>query len=233
MNKVNKLISHRGIHNNIDVPENSLLAFKKAVNLGYSIELDINITKDDVLVVFHDNNLKRMTGLNRNIRSMTYSEIKNLYLLNTKERIPTLEEVLKLVAGKVTLIIEVKKSNKYRLLIDDLVKLLNKYNGDYIVQSFDYRSLLYLKNNYSNIARGLLISGSYKHKLYRYISSSIFISLCKVDFISISKKLVGKKKYIKYIDKYDTYIWTIKSSDELDKYKNKYCGYICDNLPYK
>lgn len=229
----NTIISHRGIYNNKDVPENSLLAFKKAIKLNYPIELDINITKDNILIVFHDNNLKRMTGLNRNIMDMTYNEIKNLYLLNTKEKIPTLEEVLKLVNGKVLLDIEIKNSNKYKILTNKLVRTLDKYNGNYIIQSFDYRSLLVLKKNYPNITRGALISNNSKHKLYSYIATKIFIKLCKVNFISIPKKLLNNKKYKKYINNYPTYIWTIKSKEELDKYINKYIGYICDNLPYK
>ena len=227
----NLIISHRGIHNKKNIPENSLLSFKKSVEFKYPIELDINLTKDDVLVVFHDDNLKRMTGLNRNIKDMTYNEIKNLYLLNTKEKIPTLEEVLKLIDGKVLLIIEIKNNNRYKILINKLVNILNNYKGKYIIQSFDYRSILVLKNKYPYIKRGLLISGSNKHKLYRFFINTI-IKICKIDFISISKKLLGNKKYDKYINKYPTFIWTIQSKEELDKYFGKYKGYICDKLPY-
>lgn len=231
MNYNNLIIAHRGIYNNIKVPENSILSFKKAIELNYPIELDVNITKDNILIVFHDDNLLRMTGLNRNINDLTYIEIKNLNLLNTKEKIPTLEEVLKLVSGKVLLNIEIKKTKKYKLLINSLIKLLNNYKGNYIIQSFDYKSLLYLKKNYPNIIRGLLITNN-GHKIYSYIIG-IIIKICKINFISISKKLVNKKEYKNYISLYSTFIWTIKSKEELDIYINKYGGYICDNLPYK
>ena len=63
----NLLIAHRGIHDNIDIPENTLQAFKKAVKNNISIELDVQLTKDNVLVIFHDDNLKRMTGINKTI----------------------------------------------------------------------------------------------------------------------------------------------------------------------
>ncbi len=228
----NIIIAHRGIYNNIDIPENSLLAFKEALKFNYPIELDINITKDNVIVVFHDDNLLRMTNLDKGINNITYNEIKNLSLLDTKEKIPTLEEVLKLIKGKVLLNIEIKKTNNYKVLIDNLIKLLNKYNGKYIIQSFDYKCLLYLKNNYPNIIRGLLISGN-NNKIHNYICNIIYIKICKINFISISKKLINNKKYLKYMNNYPTYIWTIKSKEELDKYMNKYNGYICDNLPYK
>ena len=225
---MNKIIAHRGIYNNIDIPENSLLAFKRALKLNYPIELDINITKDNVLVAFHDNNLLRMTGINKNINDITYKEVKELSLLNTKEKIPTLTEVLNLTKGKVMLLIEIKKSNKYKILTNKLINILNNYKGQYMIQSFDYRSIIYLKNNYPNIKRGLLIHSS-KYKLYQFISTKILINICKVNFISISKKLVNRH----YLNKYPTYIWTIKSNKKKKKYIDKYNGYICDNLPYE
>lgn len=230
MNKNNIIMSHRGIYNNKEVPENSLLAFKKSIKYNYPIELDINITKDNVLIVFHDNNLKRMTGINKNIKDITYNELRKLYLINTKEKIPTIEEVLKLVNGKVLLNIEIKKNNKYKLAIDKLIKILNTYTGNYIIQSFDHKILLYLNNKYPNIKKGLLIPNINKNKTFKYIYNILIIKICNIDFISISKKLANKKRY----KKYPTYIWTIKSLEELNHYnKESYQGYICDNLPYK
>lgn len=79
--KINQnIIAHRGIHNNKDIPENSLLAFKTAVENNYAIELDVQLTKDNVLVVFHDYDLKRMTNKNGLIQDLTYKELqKQLY----------------------------------------------------------------------------------------------------------------------------------------------------------
>ena len=141
---MNKIIAHRGIYNNINIPENSIPAFKRALKLNYPIELDVNITKDNVLVVFHDNNLLRMTGVNKNINDVTYKEIKELSLLNTKEKIPTLSEVLNLTKGKVMLLIEIKKSNKYKILTNKLINILNNYKCQYIIQSFDDSASLIL-----------------------------------------------------------------------------------------
>ena len=228
----NIIMAHRGIYNNINIPENSILAFKKALKYNYSIELDIQMTKDNVIVVFHDDNLKRMTRLNNNISSMTYNEIKSLYLLNTKEKIPTLEEVLKLIGNKVLINIEIKYNKNYKLMIDNLYTLLNKYKGNYLIQSFNIKILLYLKKNYPNIKRGILISNN-KNKFIKYLHDIININLSKPSFISISKRLLNKKKYIKLINKNKTFIWTIKTKDELNIYLDRYYGYICDNLPYK
>lgn len=109
------LIAHRGMHNKEKgIPENSMKAFDEAVINNYIIELDIHILKDDVIVVFHDDNLERMTGVSKNIKSVTYNEIKNLYLNNTIYKIPLLEDVLKKIDGRVPIIIELKIDNKVR-----------------------------------------------------------------------------------------------------------------------
>ena len=69
-------IAHRGIFNNIDIPENSMKAFRQAISQSCDFELDVQLTKDNVLIVFHDLNLKRMTGLDQNVEDTLYSEIK-------------------------------------------------------------------------------------------------------------------------------------------------------------
>ena len=96
-----KFIAHRGLFDREKIPENSMLAFEKAIEKGYAIELDVNMTKDGYIVVFHDNSLKRMTGIKNDIATMTLSEIKKLKLLGTENRIPTFEDVLLQVSGRV------------------------------------------------------------------------------------------------------------------------------------
>ena len=109
------LIAHRGYHNlKLGIPENSIIAFEKAIQHNYIIELDVHILRDDMVVVFHDDNLDRMTGMNKNIKLTTYNEIKNLNLGNTEYRIPLIEEVLKQINGRVPIIIELKTDNKVR-----------------------------------------------------------------------------------------------------------------------
>ena len=98
--KFDKYIAHRGLHaKELWAPENSLEAFRRAVEKGIAIELDIHLTKDLQIVVFHDDNLKRLTGLDKNITEMTMSELKKLRLAGTSEKTPSLLEVLKLVNG--------------------------------------------------------------------------------------------------------------------------------------
>ncbi len=100
-------VAHRGFHGP-GVPENSCAAFHAAIRNGYTIELDIHATKDDVLVVFHDDNLVRMTSYNKTIEDCTFTEIQDLVLDSTDEKIPALAEVLDSVNGQVGLLIEIK-----------------------------------------------------------------------------------------------------------------------------
>lgn len=215
-------IAHRGMFDNIKVPENSIASFKKALKYNYSIELDVQLTKDNVLVVFHDENLKRMTGVDKLIQETNYDEVKELKLLNTKEYIPTLDEVLKLVDNKVLLDIEVKDTKKIKKITNILKDKLNNYNN-YVLKSFNPKIVRYLKNNI-NAEVGYLISDKKK-----FLSNILIIKYSKADFLSISKKLLKTKKFQKLKNKYQLLIWTIKDKDEI---KDENIIYICNSLPY-
>lgn len=226
----NKIIAHRGIHNNIDIPENSLKAFKLAMNKNIPIELDIHLTKDNQLVVFHDNNLKRMTNEEKNIENLTLEEIKKYNLLDTKEKIPTLEEVLLLIKGKVLIDIELKGKKKTKKLIEALLKTLENYNGEIIIKSFNPKIIKQLKEK-TKFPVGLLITHNSPDKIYNFFSkTNIFLHYTKPDFIAISKKLVNHKNLQKYILKLPTIIWTIKDNTEIIHINNKNFIYISNNL---
>ena len=157
-----KNFAHRGIFNNVDVPENSILAFKKAINKGYGIELDIRLTKDHQLVVFHDNSFKRMCHQIVDVNALTLSEIRELRLLDTDQKIPTFEEVLLLVNCKVPLLIEIKTELPgldVNMICEKAAELLSKYSGEYYIESFDYNVLKWYKKNQPNIKRGQLAMG--------------------------------------------------------------------------
>lgn len=225
------IIAHRGIFNNVDIPENSISAFNKAVLADIPIELDVQLTKDNVLVVFHDDNLVRMTKKNNVLQEMYYDDIKNLRLLDTKEKIPTLKEVLKLVNDKVLIDIEIKNTKKVKEVCDILITELDGYNN-YIIKSFSPKIVRYLKKNYNNLEVGLLINNDYGNSILNcFCKSKFIIKFCKADFISISKKLLKTKKFNKLSKDYPTLIWTIKKQDEIKNDNNLI--YICNNLPYK
>lgn len=169
--------AHRGLHTGDDIiPENSTAAFERAVDYGYAIELDVRLSSDGRVVVFHDKSLYRMTGVNGFIDNLTWAEIKGLKLLGSKYSIPLLKYVLKLIDGKVPLLIEVKNTGMPGPLEQALVDTLKGYKGKFAVQSFNPLSLKYFKENAPGIIRGQLsgcLKGEnlayYKKFLIRYL----------------------------------------------------------------
>lgn len=98
---LNRYYAHRGLFkNDSEAPENSLAAFRKAVESGYGIEFDVQLSKDDKLVVFHDAALKRMCGVEGHVWDYTLEELKQFSLLDSEEKIPTLEETLEVITRK-------------------------------------------------------------------------------------------------------------------------------------
>lgn len=217
------IIAHRGIHNEA-IPENSMKAFSLALKKNIPVEFDVHILKDKNIVVFHDDNLKRMTNKDKFIKECTYEEIKDLKLKNTNEKIPLLKDVLKLVDGKVLLDIELKMDVTDHSLEDGLIEILKDYNGEVILKSFDYRKVKYLKKH-TNYKIGLLIKrmSGFKDFIIRNINFNILI---KPDFLACNKNMLDCKSVKTF--KKDIYIWTIKNKDELKIYKSDY--YISENI---
>ena len=233
------LIAHRGMHNSkLDIPENTIVAFKKAIDNKYIIELDVHILKDKTVVVFHDNNLERMTGVNKNINNCIYDEIKDLKLQYTNNYIPLFEEVLELVDGKVPLIIELKYENyfdkKVGELEDKTIELLKNYKGKYAIKSFNPFSIYYLKKNYPNVVRGQLAS-SFKYDnlgiMKKYILKKMLLNyFSKPDFISYDFNCLPNKRVTNFRKDKLVMAWTIRNKNELE-YARKYCdNCICENF---
>ena len=108
-------IAHRGLFDNeSEAPENSIPAFQRAVQQGYGIELDVQLTTDNRLVVFHDETLQRMCGFDKKLTECSYDELKHYRLAKSDEKIPLFDEVLKVIDGKVPLIVEVKSEGDWK-----------------------------------------------------------------------------------------------------------------------
>ena len=222
-----KPISHRGVHDNIRCPENSIEAFKQAIKKGYIIELDVHLLKDNEIVVFHDDNLERMTGINKKIKDTTYKELQKMNLLNTKYRIPKLIDVLDLVDGKVPLLIELKYDNPPGKLEEKLVKILDNYKGEFAVQSFHPLIINWFKKNRPDYLRGLLVP-SYGKSIKRIVLASMLLKgICKPNFISVDVRRNNKRLLKKDIE---TLVWTIKSKEDYCKYIDKYNNLIIDDM---
>lgn len=223
------IIAHRGVHDNITIPENSLKAFQKALDFNYPIELDVQLTKDNVLVVFHDFDLARMTKNKEHIQKMNYEDLKNIYLLETKETIPTFKEVLRVINKKVLLDIEIKNTNRIKQTCDALIKELEKYDN-FIIKSFNPRIVKYVKKHCPKWEVGLLITDDTHNKLYDKILTSKFVlKYCNPDFVALCKDLLTKKKFIKLAQTMPTFVWTIHHKEEMT---NHHFIYVCNNLPF-
>ena len=125
-----RLFAHRGLHDNSSqAPENSMAAFRKAVEAGYGMELDVHVTKDKVPVIYHDFELDRVCGQPGKIEDYTYEELQQFTLFDTQERIPTLEELLRMVDGKVPLIVEIKSESVNVSVCRIIDQMLRQYQG--------------------------------------------------------------------------------------------------------
>ena len=130
--------AHRGLHDNdSEAPENTLAAFRLAVEKGYGIELDVQVTRDGRAVVAHDYNLQRICGVDKDIDAVTYEELKKYPILNSQETVPLFADVLELVNGQVPLIVELKCKNRKSLVCEMADSLLKDYKGIYCIESFN------------------------------------------------------------------------------------------------
>ena len=222
------LYAHRGLFDNKKIVENTIGSFKRALLDNLNIELDIRVTKDNKIIVFHDNNVKRLTGIDRLVKEMTYNELNDINLLNTTDKIPLLEDVLKLVKGKVNLLIELKENFSNNTL-KELNKLLLDYNGEVLLQSFN--PVIIRKMALTSLKRykmGILLTSEYKgfkRALYNVFIYKYLIKQKYISFISSPKELIFK---VKEVSSKELFIWTIKTKEEFIKYKKYSNNLICE-----
>lgn len=219
--------SHRGLFDNdTDHPENTLKAFKNAVDHGFGIELDTQLTKDKKVVVVHDESLLRNCGIDKTVQECTYEELKNYKIFKSDETIPLFEDVLKVIDGKVPLIVEVKVGTDY---LDTTVKgqeILDKYSGPYVVESFNPNVPRWYRKNRKDVIRGQLAYNSihdHNNKFPFYVkfclSNTLFNIISRPDFVAY--KCTCSHHISNYICKYlyglVMVTWTIKSQKDLRK----------------
>ncbi|MBR2578153.1 MAG: hypothetical protein IKE38_04385, partial [Erysipelotrichaceae bacterium] len=171
--------AHRGLYDNsTQAPENSLAAFKKAVDASYGIEFDVQLTKDGKAVICHDFDLERMyrdsdgNAVHRQIDDLTYDELQAFHILDSKEKMPLFGDTLELIDGKVPLIIELKMKSSTRdmRLCETVDEILKEYKGLYCIESFDPRVLYWYRKNRPDIVRGQLSMDYHKADRRRFKS---------------------------------------------------------------
>ena len=154
--------AHRGLHD-AEKPENSMAAYKAALDKGYGIEFDVHLLKDGTLAVMHDSDQKRTTGQEGFIEDLTAEDLCKYHLGGTDQVIPAFQEVLDLFDGQAPLIIELKTRNgNADALTEAVCRVLKNYVGPYCVESFDPRCIRYLRRHYPQIIRGQLAEDAVK-----------------------------------------------------------------------
>lgn len=214
LSKLNPLfltgIAHRGLHND-KYTENGMNAFGNAIRHNLPIELDIHLSKDNQLVVCHDEDLKRTTGTSGIIEDLTVEEIKKNYRLLDGGEVPTFIEVLDFVKEQVPLVVELKVFRKnYKELSKKVIEVLSEKVIDkksYMLISFDPRSLWPLKK--LGIIRSLLATRSHEY-VYNYFRHS-------VESVDLDQVLFDEKRIQRYHKRYLVNAWTIQSEEELDR----------------
>ena len=216
--------AHRGLHDE-NLPENSMAAFRAALENGYGIELDIHLIKDGTLAVMHDTDMKRTTGCEGKITDLTAAELKNYHLGGTEETIPTFRQVLDLFAGKAPLIIELKEDGNARELVDAAVKAMEGYEGPWCMESFDPRCVYWLKKNHPDVIRGQLSENYFasknnplsptlkwvlKHHVENFLTQPDFVAYKFADRKILSNTLSRKFWGLQGVT------WTLKTQEEFD-----------------
>ncbi len=234
------LYAHRGLHDNkSDAPENSMPAFKKAVDGGYGIECDVQLTKDNVPVIFHDFTLERVTGAKGKVIDYTYDELMQFNLCDSNEKIPKFEDFLKLVDGQVPLIIELK-IELYDLSVCPVVdNMLRDYKGLYCIESFNPLGVHWYKKNHPEIMRGQLSDEFHKDSpeefkgiLYFVLTNLLFNFITKPDFVAYNHKYPENlsRKLCRGLYHNTAAAWTIKNQEELERAKKNFDIFIFDSF---
>lgn len=215
--------AHRGLHGS-GVPENSMAAFRAALDAGFGIELDVHLMKDGTLAIIHDTSLKRTAGVDIRIEDLTARELAGYPLEGTGEIIPTFSQVLELYAGKAPLIIELKPAGSNHAALSEAVcKAMEGYTGAYCMESFNPRCIAWLKKNRPDIIRGQLtenflhnpnsslpwvIKFALTHQLLNFTTRPDFIAYKFSDRDTLSVKLCRKLWGIQGV------AWTLRTKEE-------------------
>jgi glycerophosphoryl diester phosphodiesterase len=174
---VAKPIAHRGLHNKANgIIENTLSAAQAAVERGFPIELDVQLTADNEAIVFHDFELERLTGDAGLVVERKLSDLTRIGISGAAggDKIPSLKQFLDAVAGRVPLVVEIKsKFNGDMTLTKRTVEILNGYSGPFVIKSFDPEIVTYLRNNAPGITRGIIGELEYASKADSFMTDEL------------------------------------------------------------
>ena len=214
--------AHRGLHGN-GVPENSLAAFSAASDAGYGIELDVQLSRDGVVMVFHDYTLTRMTGDERRLSELSADELATLRLADTDQKIPTFAEVLETVDGRVPLLVELKGENADTSLCPKVAEMLKSYCGSYCIESFNPLLVREMKRQLPEAYCGLLytnvVRDKHKHDALHVALTTMSLNcLCRPHFIAFNEQ--DRDAFpVKLATRFwcaSKFVWTVRGKAAID-----------------
>lgn len=217
--------AHRGLHKGNEkgtAPENSLLAFDLAANAGYGIELDVQLSSDGVVMVFHDDTLVRMTGKEGNVKDYTAAELSSFTLADSDQTIPTFRQVLDLVNGRVPLLVELKGESTDTSLCPKVAEILREYKGDYCLESFNPFLIGEMKKQLPSSYRGLLYTDACKDK-GKVNVTNVAVTMMLLNFIAKPNFIAYNKicrnclpvKITTGFFRAPKFVWTTRCEDEI------------------
>lgn len=237
------LIAHRGLHSET-VPENSMAAFEAAVEAGYTIELDAQLTKDNQVVVLHDNDLNRVFGLDKQIGELTYEELQAYTILDSDQKIPLLSDVIAMIDDQVPVMIEVKNDLAVGTLEGAIYQVMKDYDGRFAIIAFNPYSLEWFKKNAPTMMRGQ-ISGHFKLSAEAKAKGEkplvwykqFMLSNLLMNFTSRPNFIIYEVKDTSMLRIFSIELmnvpligYTIDSQLEYDQYKGKYDNFMVNTV---
>lgn len=176
--------AHRGLHDD-RLPENSLAAFEAACRAGYGIELDVRLSRDGVPMVFHDETLKRMCGIDRRVDEFTAKELEGIALAgNPSHTIPRFSTVLALVRGRVPLLVEIKGLTDASRVCEAAAPLLDDYRGAYCIESFSPYAVRWYRHNRPLVVRGQLTEHYFANRGKKKTAAMLVMQLLLTNFLT-------------------------------------------------
>lgn len=231
--------AHRGLHGG-GIPENSLPAFARAAEKGYGVELDVHLTRDGRLAVFHDDTLKRLCGCDQTPEEMTMAELKRLSLAGTEERIPELGEVLALLGGGTPLIVEMKSAKGVGSALPEAVRRrMEDYPGLWCVECFDPRLLRWFRKHAPGVIRGQLAFDPRRDPredrggaLLWCAARLLMNFLSRPDFIAYGYRTEGNYSFRMMRAWFHPVLaaWTVRSKEDSEKLKDRYAIQIFESF---
>lgn len=217
--------AHRGLHGP-GAPENSMAAFRAALDGGFGVELDVHLLKDGNLAVMHDSLLNRTTGQAGRMEDLTTEDLKHYFLEGTAETIPEFGEVLDLFGGKAPLIIELKSADgNHAALTEAACKLLEGYPGPFCMESFDPKCVAWLRKNRPNIIRGQLAENFFRSRNdlpdhLKFLATNLLFNFLTVpDFIAYKfadRNTTPSTVLCRKLWKAQGVSWTLRTREEYD-----------------